>query len=289
MARRVRGQTNHVLALDEAARWREATSTRDADPVGCVSFNYDTLLERAVYRVHGERLSTLEEFVGGDAVRVYKPHGSVEWRQRARWDMNEMAPADEAIHWAIDAANVLRWEEEYSIEDPDDPDHYQEAEDPRTLWLPALAIPARRKAAFTMPAAHMQALRTDLAKVTIVVAVGWRAREQHFLALPKCMPHGAAELVVVAESEMSAQATTDALWSTGRFRRYALASNGFSNFAKPTAHGSTATGGLTFRDVLTGEDDMWTMRDPGQPEPMTILEPEDAAVDPNEYRDFGAS
>lgn len=262
------GQTNYVLALDEAARWNEAVQEPGTEhPVACVTFNYDALLEAACERVFGVPLYSIADFITDTRVRIYKPHGSVEWRQKALWEAGpqDRWDGDEALHWAIDQAPGLRWQNEFKLADRDDGD-YQDGNDAGVLWLPALAIPALGKASFTMPDDHRESLEDDLRRATLIIAIGWRAREQHFLSLvEQFVPEGCA-LVAVAESETAAMQTVDTLWTTGRFGRYLIAGEGFSHFvgeplAVPVEPVIPGPGSPRLRDVLTG--DLWLGRAPG--------------------------
>jgi hypothetical protein len=262
------GLTNYVLALDEAAKWRASISGSKPIPLMAVTFNYDTLLEAACSSVLGVNFLDLPDYVSGDLVRVYKPHGSVQWRQKARWNLasTDWKLGLEALTFAIDQAASLEWHSEYRLMYHNE---YQD-DDGRFVWLPALAIPAQRKQAFAMPDSHLTAMRGDLSEVTTVVAIGWRGREGHFLKLlQECLPSAPGRLVAVAERPEAAQETVEALWPTGRFNRYAIASKGFSDFvSSPEKADNTAsrdrglTRPLRLGEVLTGAVD-WITRLPG--------------------------
>jgi hypothetical protein len=263
------GLTNYVLALDEAAKWSASISKGDVTPLMAVTFNYDTLLEAACSSVFGIDFLRLTDYATGDLVRVYKPHGSVHWRQKAHWAIRstDWRPGLQALLTAIDQASSLEWLPEYQLMRSN---QYQDGDDGSFLWLPALAIPAQRKLDFAMPDSHLTALRSDLSTVTTVIAVGWRAREQHFLKLLQdCLPSAPGRLVAVAEKPLAAQETVDALWMTGKFNRYAIATKGFSDFvSSPEAESNTASQSrelsrpLRLGEVLTGAVD-WSRRPPG--------------------------
>jgi hypothetical protein len=53
--------------------------------------------------------------------------------------------------------------------------------DRRTALFPALAIPIEKKRTFECPDEHLASLRRDLPRLKKLVAIGWRATEQHFL------------------------------------------------------------------------------------------------------------
>lgn len=282
------GLTNYVLALSEADRWNAAVHGEERDPVACVSFNYDTLLEDAVHRVFGLRVNDMDRYVSHPHVHVLKPHGAVHWRLPAHWNVSPGTHIDGpgALAKAIDEAATLNWWDNDTWAYRSD-EKYQDGNDQTSVWLPALSIPVRRKTDFTMPSWHREAMVADLHKVTTVIAVGWRAREQHFLRLLQDeLPGAPSRLVAVAESDEAAKATVEALWDTGRFDRYAISGIGFSGFTEtPTGHfeprpdweGHTA---LTLRHVLTSRDGLgvWTRMEPGRglsadPEESPFVDP----------------
>lgn len=257
------GQTNYVLALDEAARWTAAT--HPGEPVLCVTFNYDTLLEAACQSVYGRSFNTINEYAAGEGVRLYKPHGSVNWRQAARWGqpINTWYMGPQALDIAINSAADLEWRQEFRVQVDD---QYQDSGGMDSVWLPAVSVPARSKATFTMPDTHQQQLKADLGGVSTVIAVGWRARERHFLRLLQDhLPSTPARLVAVAESEASAMETVDHLWETGRFDRYTTSVHGFSKFTtRLQTVGDQISPTLRLSDVLTGSfEAQWVARRPG--------------------------
>lgn len=274
------GLTNYVLALDEARRWNAAVNSDHADPIACVTFNYDALLEDAVHRVYGHRIDGMNSYTEHPGIHVLKPHGSVHWRLPAAWNAPAGRRQDgaEVLGQAIDQAPSLRWGTDgtWGYERHD---RYRDDDDPTTVWLPALSIPVRQKADFTMPLWHRADMVKDLGRVTTLIAVGWRARERHFLQLLQDeLPSQPTRLVAVAESDEAAHETIDNLWETGRFDRYAISGIGFSGFTetpselfqpRPDWGGHTA---LTLRHVLTSREGlgMWTTLAPGRgltPEP----------------------
>ena len=271
-----RGLTNYVLALDEAARWNAAVHG-DSEPVACVSFNYDTLLEEAVQRVFGWRISDINAYVAHPSVKLFKPHGSVNWRQVASWDPGSFFSGRGALDVAIDRADQLEWTSEYLVEVGE---RYQDSRDTTRALLPALTIPVQRKADFMMPERHRHTLVSTLERVTTLVAVGWRARERHFLQLLQDhLPSAPGRLVAVAESDNGAQETINNMWQTGRFDRYVASTLGFSGFAETPAASPDPEDaqGVRLRDVLTASGCTWTTRRPGTGVPASVEDPLEAA------------
>lgn len=268
------GLTNYVPALEQADRWNKALNPRAQVPVACVTFNYDTILERAVQSVFGYSLDSMESYTDHPDIHVLKPHGSVTWRQSATWNQpaNHWMVGSQGLTKAIREAESLDWHGDFRYQTSDD---YQDNQDATKVWLPALSIPIRHKATFTMPKAHEETLRSDLGKVTTLIAVGWRARERHFLRLLEdSLSSKPVRLVAVAENDESAQETVDNLWETGRFDQFAISGVGFSGFTEsspedyrrvPNPPNHTR---LTLQDVLTTRSEsgcgVWTGRTPTQ-------------------------
>lgn len=260
------GLTNYVLALEQADRWNKSLHGAAGGPLACVTFNYDSMLEGAVARVFGHQISYMDQYLSSQSVHLYKPHGSVTWRQAATWDHphNNWLAGHGGLDKAISQAATLGWLPEMRVQTDRT---YQDDTDATRVWLPALSIPVRRKATFTMPQEHQDALISDLAKITTVIAIGWRARERHFLQmLQGAMPSAPARLVVVAETPASAEAARDALWETGRFNAYSLSSLGFSGFVDPLPPEEPEPSRTAVRlvDILSGRRDIWTQRTPGR-------------------------
>lgn len=262
------GLTNYVTIMEQADRWNRVVHPHGEDPIACVTFNYDVLLEQAVNSVYSHRLRHMDSYIAHPDIHVFKPHGSVSWRQSAGWDQPSRLMGGGGLDKAIGQASSLAWSEDYRFQVDDE---YQDRDDATKVWLPALSIPVRRKTTFTMPQAHRDMLELDLRKVTTLVAVGWRAREQHFLKLMQDhLGSSLVGLVAVAESDESAQQTIDNLWVTGRFDRFAISGNGFSGFAeipegayqrRPDPEGHTQ---LSLQHVLRAgpSTGVWTNREP---------------------------
>ncbi|MGZ4487681.1 MAG: SIR2 family protein, partial [Nocardioides sp.] len=249
------------------------------------TFNYDSMLEQAVRSVFGLHLSDMDKYATHQRIHIYKPHGSVTWRQEAGWDMSPGSWLDGVggLNHAIDIAPALRWGDRWAYGTDD---QYQDPQDATTAWLPALSIPVRSKSEFTMPEGHRVEMVADLAKVTTMIAVGWRARERHFLQLLQDeMPSRPARLVAVAESTEAAQETVNNLWETGRFNSYAISSLGFSGFTETpnVPHWERATVDKTqlrLQDVLSAgpQSGIWTDRTQGtglapDPTPTALISP----------------
>lgn len=73
--------------------------------------------------------------------------------------------------------------------------------------FPAIAIPVEKKQAFECPKRIVDALIELLPRVTQIIAIGWRATEDHFLALLKQHLRRGTYLCVVAGSPKDAEDT----------------------------------------------------------------------------------
>lgn len=264
------GLTNYVRVLSQTDRWNKISHS-ERQAIGCVTFNYDRLLEDAAEGVFGHQVRSMESFVSRPDVHIFKPHGSVTWQQAATWNVERghHLPGIQGLHMAIDEAPSLSWiDDQFRFELRDE---FQDTNDQSTVWLPALSIPVRRKSAFTMPEQHKTAMVADLEAVTTLIAIGWRARERHFLdLLQHHLGRSLVRLVAVAESDKAAMETVDNLWQVGRFDRYAISGQGFSAFTEelgPSYERPSESGGharLTLHHVLTAgaDSDLWVERGP---------------------------
>lgn len=101
------------------------------------------------------------------------------------------------------------------------------------VGFPALAIPVERKNVFSCPPEHLKALADVLPEVRKIITVGWRASEQHFLAMLKNRLTGLkgdVDLMVVTGTMKGASETSAnlGLVKPDSGHRYEIEDNGFS-------------------------------------------------------------
>ncbi len=73
--------TNYLTLIDRLARHYHETAR--ATPVRIVTFNYDTLIDRALTDVLHARFGTIEDYTSRPDSQLFKPHGSVNWLRKA--------------------------------------------------------------------------------------------------------------------------------------------------------------------------------------------------------------
>jgi hypothetical protein len=169
------GITNYVRLLQRIEAWRDANNEK----VCFVTFNYDTLLERACTGAAlGIPLANIADYIKGPEYFIIRLHGSVDWFIDAR----ATSPSNGA-HSFIEGAGVA------------------EPSGPVTAWpgwestpptglFPAIAIPTQTKtdSDFICPPDHIELLNSALRSMTRLLIVGWRGLEQHFYVLWHGLP-----------------------------------------------------------------------------------------------------
>jgi hypothetical protein len=172
-------QTNYHLLIEQLALWQEATG----NPINLVTFNYDTLLEKAVSDVAGRRIADLGDYLADERLRVFKPHGSVDWARITDNDRDPRRAAHppdvEQYVLELAAADTLSISESFLRVDTSVIGTSNEK-----LLVPALTIPVQQKGSFEFPEAHRAHLANAVSSGSgplKVLTVGWRGGERHFL------------------------------------------------------------------------------------------------------------
>jgi hypothetical protein len=151
--------TNHLALLREIQRTHKSD-----EPVCLVTFNYDTLLEDALGDL-GLEIKHMDDYTRGAALfRLFKLHGSVNWGRvlKNRFPSTELQPSDQFVLC--------------------DPSTMRSPDIGHTLF-PAIAIPLQKKSIFECPQPILEEFVSLLREVRKILMVGWRATEEHFLAL----------------------------------------------------------------------------------------------------------
>ena len=179
-----RGITNHLSLLREIQRIHRPTNT---EPACLVTFNYDTLLEDALADPNiGLEIKHMDDYTQRPApFRLFKLHGSVNWGRvlEPRFPSTALEPTDRLV--LCDPSTMRSPDLNYDL-------------------FPAIAIPVEKKNVFECPSYMIDQLKGVLPHVTKIIAIGWRATEEHFLSLLKQHLKRGVYLTVVAKEQKEA-------------------------------------------------------------------------------------
>jgi hypothetical protein len=189
--------TNHAALLRNVRQ--EARTLGFA--VNFVTFNYDTILERAASDSLQLAFTSFPSYVDNPAYKLFKLHGSVDWLRLANhvsadlWSLAEhkTMPSEDRVE-----PSELTWEDRFARRRMEDED-FPRMEHGSALF-PAIAVPTLTKSAFECPAHHIEVLTQVLPRVTHLLVVGWRAKDQHFLDLWKAHPPANLERIYIVEA-----------------------------------------------------------------------------------------
>jgi hypothetical protein len=182
-------QTFYMSLLNSLARWRHSGQER----VALLTFNYDTLIERAAEEVvTGWKLDG-PGYVERDDWTLVKLHGSLGWARVARYERSLPSlggNAERALTVADQIGDsTLPFIHRSALQGDDYTDAPTDnfgAELPfptRPVLIPALSIPLEAKTQFECPTEHVSALRTAIPHVDRVLICGWRATDRHAVEL----------------------------------------------------------------------------------------------------------
>lgn len=166
--------TNYVMLIDQIRHFNTVN-----EPVCLVTFNYDLLLDRALlsFDYHPQTLDH-RYFDAHPTLKLFKPHGSVDWARFVDVPPNTRLGVDQLI----DQADTIKISEDYLFADASHPATIHSFGRP---VVPAIAIPVQTKTedTFEWPQRHRAYLEELLPSVTRILIIGWQAKEAHFLKL----------------------------------------------------------------------------------------------------------
>lgn len=235
----LRGISNYTALLDYVERWRDRSNGLEEvlggyREVCLVTFNYDTLLESGLRSALGRDILSMAHYIEDGPYKVIKVHGSTNWVR----DIENRLESESGKHlWKVVEETIARAPElvitdKYRLLNPTN--HPFGDFQARGVGFPAIAIPVETKRAFECPQDHLDALRECISRVTKLLIIGWRGRDQHFVDLLKAAPRG-GRCVVIAGGEMGAREIMDHLQNSLEFD-FSLTKAGFSEFiANPDA------------------------------------------------------
>jgi hypothetical protein len=166
--------TNYTDFLQDIEDWRARANER----VLLVTFNYDTLLDRACYSVLGWKLDAIDSYIGGGNYLYIKLHGSVNWDDEVELPRvveylgdNELQRANSMIDLTarlVASGRIAMLRDRLTGK-----------------WgppRPAISVPMVSKTGddFACPTNHIAMLAASTSTVTDLIIVGWRGAEGHF-------------------------------------------------------------------------------------------------------------
>ena len=157
-----------------------------------VSFNYDTLLEKALGTSLALKYSEIDHYVDSKRkVYVFKPHGSCNWiRQFSHFPATYSTQGKNIFFSKMMYDSIACYGDIFENLKPDiivkdDPDFTNNNNFQSPAYLPQLLIPFTDKDEFIMPLAHRQTLEDNLESIEEILIIGWKGTERVFKELLK--------------------------------------------------------------------------------------------------------
>jgi hypothetical protein len=214
--------TNYATLVREILRLNGS-----GEEICLVTFNYDMLLEHALYSFDFKDLEPAQFLESHPILKLFKLHGSVNWgRLVAMPDGSRLTP--QAL---IEQADTIRLTDEFVRVLATDPTQMFNFRKP---VFPAIAIPVQTKSAehFECPASHREHLTQMLDRVSKILVIGWQAKEAHFLKMLQNKVPLLQHVMVVGASDTDAKETLRHF--LGQLKKQvsnvAVGQGGFTNF-----------------------------------------------------------
>jgi hypothetical protein len=215
--RQVGGATNYSWLVRSVEKWRSEANGH----VLWVTFNYDGLLDQALADFYDHSFAEpgvpdpkLQAFLDHSDWALIKLHGSHDWRRRTRL----VLPANLGTGNAEATYAFLEREWDASQDLPTHGTEYEralsgswpsDADDQRRLWAPALMAPLASKSTFECPPGHVDYLETMLPEVDLILTIGWRGQEAHFLQKLATMRLNPPDVLSVTRSTATSMAVAE--------------------------------------------------------------------------------
>ncbi|MFZ3201654.1 MAG: SIR2 family protein [Candidatus Acidiferrales bacterium] len=190
--------TNYAPLIGEILRFN-----KPGEQVCLVTFNYDLLLENALYTFGFKPREPEEHLDSHPILKLFKLHGSVDWSrlvdttppgvrlqpQALIEQADSIQPSDKFVR-----ANATNLNQMFGFAKP---------------IIPAIAIPVQTKSDeyFECPRAHLNYLAEMLPHITKILIIGWQAKEAHFLRMLQSKVPNLRHVMVVGENEADAGRT----------------------------------------------------------------------------------
>lgn len=174
------GVTLYQELVDKLHNWAQLTNSH----VCFVSFNYDTLLERAARSCFRFDVADLGDYINRQEVSILKPHGSVGW-----WHARK-APHN----GTTDIETLSRLPDDEFETKPTATNQIEALIAPvakiantKAIGIPAVALPISEKDELIWPNDQQQYFESLKGRITKVLTIGWRAAEPDFVETLKSL------------------------------------------------------------------------------------------------------
>jgi hypothetical protein len=193
--KRTDGVTNYAPLIGDILRFN-----RNNEEVCLVTFNYDLLLESALYTFDFKRRLPEDHLDSHPILKLFKLHGSVNWSRLVNGQHgNRLQPQH-----LIEQAPTIQLSDKFVLANATNSYEMHTFGEP---IFPAIAIPVQTKSDdyFECPRAHLAYLATMLDSVTKILIIGWQAREAHFLQMLRNKLPRLGQLMVVGANATDAE------------------------------------------------------------------------------------
>jgi len=192
-----------------------------------ITFNYDTLLEKAMGDVLDYKFNKIDDYTE-HPIKLIKLHGSTNWVTKIY-----RGPITTVNHAQVLLANIAEVESNtrYGVIMISDDMNLIHSE---YFHAPIIAIPVKQKTQFSCPDSHLEIAKNALSEADYLFTIGWRGMDQHFGKILVDQYNNTTgkvpKIFVVSNSDSN---KIDALLRTYFTpRESTLFDGGFSNFVK---------------------------------------------------------
>jgi len=189
--------TNYAPLIREILRFNKT-----GEEICLVTFNYDLLLENALYSFDFKSRDPVEQLDSHPILKLFKLHGSVNWSRLV--DLPEGARLQPQT--LIQQADTIRLTDLFVRANATEPNEMYAFAKP---VFPAIAIPVQTKSEqyFECPVAHRNYLVEMLPHVTKILIIGWQAKEAHFLGMLRSRIPLLRHVMIIGAKEGDARET----------------------------------------------------------------------------------
>ncbi len=170
-------------------------SNKTGEQVCLVTFNYELLLEYALY-TFDFRPRVPEEYLDSHQIlKLFRLHGSVDWSRLVDSPAGPLSPQE-----LIRQAEAIQVSKKFIRGNACDPNTYSSSDRP---VLPAIAIPMQTKTeqSFECPSSHLEYLLKMLPYITKILIIGWQGKEAHFTQMLRRKLASVRHVMVVGRNE----------------------------------------------------------------------------------------